>query len=87
MVPSAAADDHLLAKVETQLKSSKIRLAVFSHIVSTPGIILPVEKLIRLCRKYNVLTLIDGAHAFGQLKLDLQAMGEGFLLIYCFTQT
>jgi selenocysteine lyase/cysteine desulfurase len=57
----------------------KIRFAVFSHIVSTPSVILPIERWIKLCRAQNVLCLIDGAHAFGQLKLDMKALGMLFV--------
>ena len=71
-------DDALLAKVEAAIKAhpGKIRLAVFSHIVSVPGVILPIEKLVKLCRSHQVLCMIDGAHAFGQLKLNLKEIGD-----------
>eukprot|EP00026_Physarum_polycephalum_P007831 Phypoly_transcript_07899.p1 GENE.Phypoly_transcript_07899~~Phypoly_transcript_07899.p1 ORF type:complete len:411 (+),score=58.21 Phypoly_transcript_07899:35-1234(+) len=59
-------------------KSQKIRVAVFSHITSVPAITLPVEKLIELCHKHNILVLLDGAHAPGQIPLDLKALGADF---------
>jgi isopenicillin-N epimerase len=43
----------------------KIRTAVFCHVTSLPSIILPVEELVGLCHRQNILVLIDGAHAPG----------------------
>ncbi|ETO35417.1 hypothetical protein RFI_01646 [Reticulomyxa filosa] len=39
-----------------------IYLASFSHITSTPAVILPVAQIIALCKKYGILTLIDGVN-------------------------
>lgn len=40
--------------------------------------IMPVKKLIALCKKYGVLTLIDGAHAPGQIELHIEELGADF---------
>ena len=40
--------------------------------------LLPVKKLIDLCRKHNVLSIIDGAHAPGQVKLSMKELGADF---------
>lgn len=61
-----------------QTNSSKIKLAVFSHITSVPSIILPVERLTTLCHQHSVQVLIDGAHALGSIPLDLRAMNVDY---------
>jgi len=43
-------------------------------------VILPVEQLIELCHKYNILVLIDGAHAMGEIPLNITNMKPDFYL-------
>nr|XP_039255935.1 hercynylcysteine sulfoxide lyase-like isoform X1 [Styela clava] len=59
-------------------ENPKIKLAVLDHITSPSAIIFPVEKLSKLCRERGVLTLIDGAHAPGQIKLNVAEVGADF---------
>ncbi|XP_076825149.1 uncharacterized protein LOC143470761 [Clavelina lepadiformis] len=58
--------------------NADIKIAVIDHITSPSAIVLPVERLIGLCRKYNILSVIDGAHAPGQVKLNLNEMQPDF---------
>jgi selenocysteine lyase/cysteine desulfurase len=45
-----------------------VRLVVMSHVSSLPAVLLPVEKLVKLCRAYGVgEVLVDAAHALGSL--------------------
>jgi selenocysteine lyase/cysteine desulfurase len=53
----------------------KTRFAVFDHVTSNTALVLPVERLIALCRKRGVRVLIDGAHAPGMLPLNLTDLG------------
>lgn len=39
---------------------------------------MPIHKLIPLCKEYGVLTLIDGAHAPGQLQLNMKELDPDF---------
>ena len=72
--------DRLVPLVAAALSKANgtIGLCSFSHVVSTPAMILPVEALARACREAGALTLIDGAHAPGNLRLDVPALGADF---------
>ncbi|KAL4978523.1 pyridoxal phosphate-dependent transferase [Aspergillus desertorum] len=59
------------------------KLAVFETVVSNPGIRFPFEELARACKEEGMLSLIDGAHAVGMIKLDLTALGVDFFTSNC----
>lgn len=56
----------------------KIRLAAFEHITSPTAIVFPIKEMIQMCHKYDVMVMIDGAHAWGQVKLNLQELDPDF---------
>ena len=58
--------------------TSQTRLIFISHITSPTAIIFPVGEICRRARAAGILTVIDGAHAPGQVTLDLPALGADF---------
>lgn len=80
--------DQVLAPVAAALADPAVRFAVFDHIASPTGAVLPVAALARLCRDRGVPLLLDGAHAPGQVPLDVPGLGVaayvGNLHKWCF---
>jgi isopenicillin-N epimerase len=59
------------------------RVIYLSHITSGTSIILPIAEICCRARERGILTVIDGAHAVGQLSLDMQAIGADFYVGNC----
>lgn len=53
----------------------RTRLACFDHITSVGAVVLPIPEIAALCRERGVPVAVDGAHAPGQIALDVPALG------------
>lgn len=56
----------------------KTRVISLSHITSPTALIFPVEKVIERAKQEGILTIIDGAHAPGQIPLNLEKLDADF---------
>ncbi|QLE56789.1 aminotransferase class V-fold PLP-dependent enzyme [Nostoc sp. TCL26-01] len=68
--------------VITQHLRPNTRLVVLSHVFWNTGQLLPLEKIVEVCRNNNSLLLIDAAQSVGALPLNLTDLGVDF---YAFT--
>ncbi len=78
----ALSDDGVVAAVAAAL-TPRTRLAVIDHIASHSALVLPVARIVAVCHAAGVPVLIDGAHAPGQIDVDLTAIGADFYTGNC----
>ncbi len=58
--------------------TGQTRVIFVSHITSATALRFPVEEICRLAREKGILTIIDGAHAPGQIPIDMADIGADF---------
>lgn len=58
----------------TQALTPQTKIAILDHITSSTALLMPLTDLIGACRTRGVLVLVDGAHAPGQIALDISSL-------------
>ncbi|MBT3229917.1 MAG: aminotransferase class V-fold PLP-dependent enzyme [Candidatus Marinimicrobia bacterium] len=61
----------------------KTRVILMSHITSATALVLPVKEICKRARKAGIITVIDGAHAVGQIELDIRDIEADFYTSNC----
>lgn len=67
-------DDQVVEAVSAAL-GRRTRLLVVDHITSATAMVLPVKRIVENAHKMGIPVLVDGAHAPGQVPLDVPAIG------------
>tara|TARA_B100000965_G_scaffold59536_1_gene45575 strand:- start:6006 stop:7148 length:1143 start_codon:yes stop_codon:yes gene_type:complete len=52
--------------------TNKTKIIFLSHITSSTGLIFPVKKICDIARERNIISIIDGAHVPGHIKLNIK---------------
>lgn len=58
--------------------SKDTKAVVFSHVFWTTGLVLPVKEIVKEIKEHKIISIIDGAQAAGNLKVDLSDIDPDF---------
>ncbi|XP_031569052.1 putative L-cysteine desulfhydrase 1 [Actinia tenebrosa] len=61
-------------------ENPNIKLAIVDYITSASAMKMPVSKIIQVCHEFGVMVLVDGAHAPGQVPLELESLNADFFV-------
>lgn len=76
MVPVALPfDPDALVDAITAAITPRTKLALLDHITSPSALVLPIERIVPQLRARGIPVIVDGAHAPGQIALDVDAIG------------
>ncbi len=77
-LPKPPASKEQIVDLFARAITPQTRIIFFSHITTVTGVILPAKEICTLARSRGILTQLDGAHAPGQIPLDLHDIGCDF---------
>ena len=63
--------------------NSRTKAVFISHITSATALILPVKEIIAIAKAKGVITIVDGAHAPGQIPLSMKELDPDFYTGAC----
>jgi selenocysteine lyase/cysteine desulfurase len=55
--------------------TKQTRVVSVSHVITSTGLRMPVREIIALAKGRNILTIVDGAQAVGNIEVDVKAIG------------
>ncbi|HEX6133386.1 MAG TPA: aminotransferase class V-fold PLP-dependent enzyme [Longimicrobiales bacterium] len=77
-LPVPARDATELVDVFRRAITPRTRVVSVSHVTFTNGTIMPVAEIAALCRDRGIISVVDGAHPPGLLRVDLRAIDADF---------
>ncbi len=76
-------DSELFIKKFINSINSKTKVIFLSHITSSTALIFPIKEICEIAKQNNILTIIDGAHVPGHIKLSIKDINPDIYVGAC----
>jgi isopenicillin-N epimerase len=73
-IPFPSPDPERCLRALQAALTPRSKLAILDHITSSTALVLPVAEMAEICRERGVAVLVDGAHAPGNIPLDISSI-------------
>jgi len=70
-IPIPAENDNQIVNLFEKNITPKTKLILMCHMINITGQILPVKKVVKMAKKYNIPVIVDGAHSFAHFDFDV----------------
>ncbi len=77
-MPAPLGDPVQILEAFTAAITPRTRVLAMSHVLYSTGTVLPVREICELARSRNIVSVVDGAQAFGMLNFSLRDLGCDF---------
>ncbi|WLG83614.1 aminotransferase class V-fold PLP-dependent enzyme [Pseudomonas cucumis] len=74
----ASFDSLLTTYREAFVRYPRLKLMALTHVTHRTGLVMPVQAIAAAAREYGIDVILDGAHALGQIKFNLDELGIAF---------
>lgn len=83
-IPPCVSDEDVISLLNAEIEKldkagKRIRIAVIDSVASRPAIRYPWERMVRLLREKQILSLVDAAHGIGHVPINLAEADPDFL--------
>jgi len=82
-IPLENLTNDLIINLVFEQVTTKTKVIFLSHITSSTALIFPIKEICKKAKELNILTVIDGAHAPGQIDLNLDETNADIYIGNC----
>jgi isopenicillin-N epimerase len=77
-LPMTPSGDDDVVELFAAAVGPRTRVISISHATFTTGLIMPVRRIVELCRANGIIAVVDGAHPPGMMRVDIAALAPDF---------
>eukprot|EP00903_Cladosiphon_okamuranus_P009577 g9119.t1 len=75
VIPSVESGELDVAALEEMLSRGGVKAVVITHVPTNGGVVNPATEVGDLCRRFDVLYILDACQSVGQLEVDVEEIG------------
>ena len=79
-IVAPTSDEDIVQAISDKITPSTY-MVITTAVSNVTGENLPIDKIAKLCKQYNLLYLVDGAQAGGHIPIDVNALGISYLAL------